>query len=352
MAQEAQTHPISRFLPLWIVAGFLEIPFFEALFFPNPTLLNNYVGFSALTHLIAIILLFFSIPKGFGWFHGERLWARTFIFWLLYLPMIGWIISGVLFIGHTYFAKEYIFEEDEQEEETYDIYGKPYGIPTYSGDPSRRIFEELDVVPLVDIFKGEDSNLKRGAIERLVKMRTPEAIGVLQKYKKDSSPDIRFFINSGLTQIKKYFDDELKAAQSEMKQDYYKISARFFLAKEYLHYARSGLLDKKTSDYYEQEAIHHLNEVIKTPYASEQAYWMLIDNYLDLEEWDKALKVLNDLEKNRSSVNTKKIIKTKITIYFNTKQLNQLLKEFSNLKALGSTEPKWSAHLNWWGQGP
>ncbi|EKD41926.1 MAG: hypothetical protein ACD_73C00439G0001, partial [uncultured bacterium] len=52
-----------------------------------------------------------------------------------------------------------------------------------------RVLTELDFMPLADIMEGNDASLKRGAIERLGELKTPEAIQLLMKYRSDPLPE-------------------------------------------------------------------------------------------------------------------------------------------------------------------
>jgi hypothetical protein len=347
MSEKINRLPLPKFLLLWFTAGACELPFLEAMISPVPIFLNEQTPLTLALHLTAIVLMFFSVPKGVGWFRGERLWARTFMFWLLYLPFVGWILSGCILLCHRFLNKEYVFEEDEIDPVL--LYTSLRGIPKYTGDPSKRLLQETDIVPLVDIFKGSDLNLKRGAIERLTELKTPEAIRVLTEHKQDSSPEVRFFINTALTRVKKEFDEELKSAQRKMKENYYKVSARFFLAKEYLAYAKSQLLDPKTSDYYLQEAQHHLQAVIKSEYASDEAYMLMIQHLMDTNQWDLALETLNQLEKRNKTIPQHRLIGARLNIYFQLGQGEKIQEELRHLKATTTLNAEWVSILNWWG---
>ncbi len=60
------------------------------------------------------------------------------------------------------------------------------------GNRNTFIEQELGVEPIVDILRGTDSGLKRGAIKVLGNLQSREAVTLLRKCLKDPDPEIRF----------------------------------------------------------------------------------------------------------------------------------------------------------------
>lgn len=248
----------------------------------NPGLLG--VGL----HLLSLVFLFFAPPKGLGWFYRERLWAQPFIFPLGWIPFFGWLICiPVFLVAYGKNPLNYIDEDEDAE-----LFQLPLlwrGAFGKHSNIQEKVLEELDFVPLIDILEGDNPELKRGAIERLGQIRDPEAIRALIQHKSDALPEVRFYISSALTRIKNEFDEELEAAKEQMKKDVYKISARLLLARVYLQYANSDLLDEVASRTYKNEAIYHLEYAVKSDFAKLSSLTLLVECLTAMGQWDRAL---------------------------------------------------------------
>lgn len=323
---------MKRLFLTWIGAGLLETPFTMLLFLPHFSFLERHLFWSLVAHGIAFVLLFKTSPRKS---------------WLFLLPFFGWFFALLPLLSDR--SKEVgpmalqLFPEDE----SWPLPGQPErGQPITpeklfpNVERKERVLQELDFLSLADILGGADALLKRGAIERLAQLKTPEAIKLLLTHRTDSSMEIRFYATSALARIKKEFDEELESAKQEMKKDIYKVSARFLLAKRYLSYARSHLLDPETEASYEREALHHLQFVTGSPYGSEEANWLLLEIYRNREAWDEAFAILGQGNRFEQS---------KAMMYYAMGQFDQLVAQLSTMKATGILAKEWVPIADWWG---
>src|SRR3989338_167489 len=81
----------TRFVFCWLVAGFCEGLFF---YFLDQNW-SRAIG----AHLAACLILFFSVPRGPGWFHPERKWGVVFLLLAGCFPILGWLVSAVLYVA-------------------------------------------------------------------------------------------------------------------------------------------------------------------------------------------------------------------------------------------------------------
>jgi hypothetical protein len=211
-----------------------------------------------------------------------------------------------------------------------------------------RIVSALDFVPLVEIFAGSDIDLKRGAIEQLIRLRTPEAIQTLLEHRSDPSLEVRYYINAALARVKNEFDEELDAARHQMHLEVYKNSDRVFLAKIYLQYARSGLLDVELARNYEGEAIFHLTFVIDSQTPTSEAYRVLIECYSAREQWLQAEAVVRRARDVRL-LESSELDRYQVMILYHTRRYCEIAKLMSEMSRAGELPNDWQTAALWWG---
>lgn len=211
-----------------------------------------------------------------------------------------------------------------------------------------RIVGALDFVPLVEIFSGTDIDLKRGAIEQLVRLRTPDAIQTLLDHRSDPSLEVRYYVNAALARVKDEFDEELDAARQQMHVETYKSSDRIFLAKIYLQYAHSGLLDAELARNYESEAIFHLTFVIDSQSPLPEAYQALIDCYMEREQWEQAESVVQRARETQL-LSAAEIEQYQVLICYHTGRYFEIPNAMRSMRAAGELPESWQTAALWWG---
>lgn len=330
---------MARILLLFLASGLLEIPFFAAFFGGKNSLLEGQSLWVWTGHFLAALLLFVvGSPQG-----------RTLCFFTALLPGWGWLGSLLLFsLSLKRGSPDFKRSEEGQEAFWWEV-------PETSVQPrfretsrSEQVQKELDLMSLADILIGADNDLKRGAVEKLAQIRTPEAIQTLLQYRSDPSLEVRFYVTSALTRIKKDFDEELVSAKKGMKQDLQKVSARVFLAKIYLQYVRSGLLDEGMRSAYEREALYHLRFAIETPWADREAYWMLTHLHQERGEGEEALAVLKKLEEVKK-VPQFDLVRKSAEIHYEQGNYHGLLADLRWIREKGINDKQWVALSQWWG---
>lgn len=335
---------MTRFLLFWIPAGLLEIPFFLAFTFDSSFLMNQ-ASLSLGLHLTATVLLFFCEPRGKGWWNPERLWARNVAAVTAIFPFVGWMAMGLL----TFIKKIKPYEVTTSVEEEMD-FGAPAreSFTIRNVNKKERILKELDFLPFAEILAGSDTELKRGAIERLVEFRTAGATSLLEKYRSDPSADIRFLVTTALARIKKDFEEELHAARETVQKDTHHIGSRISLARTYLQYARSKLLDATTAKGYMSEALYHLEFSALAEETPAEAFRLLIGIFREQGDWKRVLQILDMMEKRKVET-VEKIAEIRLETYHEMGRYGDGLKTLRELRASGLLNAKLSPIADWWG---
>ena len=323
-----------RFLSFWILSGVLEYPFWEVFLGPAPFFLDRHPFYSMGLHAAAVAVLFFS----------SRVIPKTFLLFPAVFPVFGWAAMAAF-----YFLRRGLPPVSSPAGEESSVTAAELREPMLSPLLKQaRILEELDFLPLADILAGEEIDLKRGAIDRLAELKNPEAIRMLLSCRSDPSPDVRFFATSALTRIKKGFDEELESARREMQKDAYSVNGRIILAKIYLQYSRSHLLDFATAEAYEREALYHLEHCVEAKGADKTVFQMLLSIYMGHQEWDMALKIIDQFEKSGAGA-PEEISKLKVDIYFKTGRYEKVVQEMASMNKIGIHDSQYQALVNFWG---
>ncbi len=331
-----------RFLALWALAGGAEFPLMA-----DVLGLGNYPLIVAWgCHVAAAVLTGMAVIHWDGIFSLSQRWTWWLVLWVLLLPGAGWLFGGILVMtGWKRFIPQNAGEEEDVLAASLSVV-----LPKLSEVASGRIARELDFVPLVEILGGDDINLKRGAIEQLARLRTPEAIQVLMSHRSDPSMEMRFYVNSSLVRIKKEFDEALDAARYQMRLDVDSVGDRLNLAKIYLSYAESGLLDSDLMTAYEGEAIFHLNFVLNSNTPTPEAAQLLIGCQIRLRNWANAEDLVQK-SRDLKLITDTTMAEYQAEILYSRRQFNKVGEVLRSIPGGSSLSANWQSTLLWWGVG-
>lgn len=125
------------------------------------------------------------------------------------------------------------------------------------------LHDELSIQPVVDILEGEDAALKRGAIQLLRRLGTPDAVRTLKKSLGDSNAEVRFYAHTALTRLEEGYAERLGQAQETLRDDDHE--GLMALAKIQQEYAASGLPDDSIRTQMLLEARSNMVKALETP---------------------------------------------------------------------------------------
>lgn len=279
-----------------------------------------------------------------GLFTLSQRWTWWIFLWVLLLPGAGWVFGGILVaVGWRVRDPDKILTEEDA------LAVSPSVVPTKPDEmPTARIAKELDFVPLVEVLASDDINLKRGAIEQLSRLRTPEAIQVLMAHRSDPSMEMRFYVNSSLVQIKREFDEALDAARNQMRMDVDNVAGRLNLAKIYLLYAASGLLDSDLMMAYEGEAIFHLTYVLNSNAPTRESAQMLIGYQIRIRDWAQAEETVQKA-RNLKLIDDAEMAEYQAEILYSRRQFNKIGDALRTIPSWAPLSADWKTSLLWWG---
>jgi len=111
---------------------------------------------------------------------------------------------------------------------------------------------ELNVEPIRDILSSDDQDMKRGAVDYLGRIGTPEAVRMLKQCLADDSPEVRFMSHTMLGRIDEKHVKRIKNLQSDLEKASIEDHALLHekLGYCYKAYSDSQLLELSTRDYY------------------------------------------------------------------------------------------------------
>lgn len=211
---------------------------------------GDVLSLAILLHLAAASSLFCVPILNFESRAGSiRFYAHLTAWLTLFLPAIGLAGSSLTFFWVKVFLKEKGIVEDHMELTDYSI-GEIQS-PGSGGNPQVFLQDELSVEPIMDILAGNDEDLKRGAVDLLGRIATPEAIHLLRGCLTNPSADCRFYSHSKLARLDETHARKIKEVQELVgsRQGDEAEDLRH-LGDVYRDYAESGLIEDETRDHY------------------------------------------------------------------------------------------------------
>lgn len=120
-----------------------------------------------------------------------------------------------------------------------------------------------EIQPIIEIFRGTDLELKKGAIDSLTVKGDMNSIRLLKDALDYSDPEIRYFIAEALTKISKQYSDQIFVAKSALEQDPGSEEKLLKLADCYYDFANCMIEDHTLNQYYYELAAFYFSEILK-----------------------------------------------------------------------------------------
>ena len=240
MPEPAKSSADRRFFLLWLLSGLLDIPLLWVVSGGDPLLP---LPWAFLLHLLAAASAFLAPPKEKGFFSHTRHWGEALGFLTLFIPGIGWLLAGagMALHGEAAHAKgAYRFDEDASDAVN------PLAAAGTPAAVKKQLADAMDVLPAADALLSVDPALKRGALEVLARIRTPQAIAWIVRARSDAHPEVRFYATSALTTLKRDFETSMRAAEKEAFERPGELGPQLTLQRIRCEYARTGLLEPGT----------------------------------------------------------------------------------------------------------
>lgn len=344
MTKPAAISANARSVLLWLGSGLLEIPLIAVLAgaaTPLPLL------WAAVFHAASSALLFFAPPRDKGWFQPTRHWGEPFTLIAFFLPVLGWLASG-WFLWHsremTAHKEAYRFDNDAPEDSNpLATLGTPQAI-------RKDLADALDVLPAADALLSRDPALKRGAIETLAKIRTPESVGWILRARTDADPEVRFYATSALTRLKGEYETGIRAAEREAVLRPGNPALRLAIHRVRYEYAVSGILDGPARDSILGECRKQLGpSADRDPDAARLAF--LVDRAIDPGGAFAALERLERLDPRRSGRWLRERAELNFILGRHAETARLLKSRRAEALADSTGDREWQSAVLWWTDG-
>lgn len=246
-------------------------------------------------HLLGSLLFAFS---GCLWFKAQKNTFHIHFFSFLFLSYFCFsflaLIGILLFLLLALFfpPSKQDFKESEEFEEELSQFWEILPVDKLSEDIRETVHSHLEIEPYVDILKGYDEELKKGALEQLAKMKTEEAVRLIQMALRDGNPEIRYTASLKLKKIEDEFSEQIGIVKEKLKREKTKENHNL-LGGIYSQFCRMNLLDPVTQDYYYKLALNEY--VISLQIDSKQPLILksLAENYFAIHRLDHMLEIVN-----------------------------------------------------------
>ncbi|MBF0451199.1 MAG: HEAT repeat domain-containing protein [Candidatus Magnetomorum sp.] len=167
-----------------------------------------------------------------------------------FMPMIGLFGCLAVYVSIVGLITSKGLAEDYQEETSYSVEEDP--LPDSVKNHEAFLSNELDVEPIRDILTSDDPDMKRGAVDYLGRIGSPEAVRLLKQCLADDSPEVRFMSHTMLGRIDEKHIRRIKDIQTDLSkassEDQPILQEK--LGYCYKAYTDSELLEVSTRDYY------------------------------------------------------------------------------------------------------
>lgn len=296
-----------------------------------------------LMHLMAS----FIVAMGFSTFGMEKSGKRPNLFILIIcvtIPIFGPFAIYLSVILHkTLLRRKGLVEEIERAMKT-------EMTPTYRlpiPNLTQFIHEEMELQPIVDIFHGQDNELKREAIGLAKVMRDPSTTNALKKALNDPDLEIKIFAAQTLSALEKDFFRDIEEACDQIDQAPSDAEGYKRLAEVYVRYCESGLLDKSLKEYYLRLALEKFKKCLTLMGDGDADVLTKIGRvYMKLGNYSEALIYLKAAI-NRDKRNLEAYL-AKAEVDYCLRKFGDTVKDFQIIKDMNPTDPKVIALREWW----
>lgn len=341
MQKQERTSADTHFILMWACSALLEAPVLCVMIgWPLPL-----PGFLVVAlHILGAACIFFAPPMEKGWFHSTRHWGAPLALLALLLPGVSWILAGwvVLRNPRAHLEKEaYRFEAETDDINPVAALGTPDAI-------RRQLADSLDVLPASDALLGQDPSLKRGAIETLSRIRTPDALAWVLQAQKDPDAEIRFYATSAITNVKREFENAIQAAEKEALRSPGDPLVQLSLVRVRYEFATAGILDPQACEVILKDCRARLNGYAERNVDFARLLY-LVERRLSPT---RALAALDRLEATDPDMR-RRWVRERAELLFSEGRYGELRGLLSERKAdLTGTEKAdrpWAAAITWWG---
>ena len=245
--------------------------------------------------------LYFHILASFLFALAATLWFKFYVhlFSFFILSSFCWSLFALLgiplflFIRFllSHFSKS-MFQEPPENDEDMSLLLELLPPEKLSEDILESVHGRLEIEPYIDILKGYDDELKKGALEQLAKIKNKEAVQLIQMALEDSNPEIRYTASIKLKKIEDELSEQISIVKEKLKREQTKENHNH-LGDAYSQFCRMALLDSATQDHYYKLALQEYILSLQIDPKQSLILKSLAENYFAIHRPDQALSILH-----------------------------------------------------------
>ena len=157
-----------------------------------------------------------------------------------------------------------------------------------------------EMQPIVEILRGPDRELQKGAIDTLAAKGDIHSIKLLKDALGYANPEVRYFIVESLNKISKNYSDEIYAANLALEEEPDSRENMLRLAECYYELANSEIEDHSLNHYFYEQAERVFSKASKYTELEDPEKKKYGNTLQKIGRKKEAMDIFNALDKNQS----------------------------------------------------
>ncbi len=215
---------------------------------------------------------------------------------LTLLPFFGSLLFLMALIYLIFVKKDekIAFSTEDTEEEMYGFFEfeKPQKSEEELGEVLARA---LEIEPYIDILRGRDTELKKGALNKLSEIVTPNSVKIMRMALRDENPEVRLMASQALSKIEEKINSDVASASERVSQSPRSIEARNNLGALYYRYALLDIHDETTRRFHLQKALNEFLASLQENCDQEKILLLLGKIFLRIQNYQKAAEIFKKI---------------------------------------------------------
>lgn len=242
-------------------------------------------------------LFYYKFPRQTG---ESKFWKWLVIAFSFFIPVygpLGFVILFLLLANRMKTIKEpgiIRLEEHLQHVQTLALGGRQ--MPDYNWKNSK------EIQPIVEILRGPDRELQKGAIDTLTAKKDIHSIKLLKDALGYANPEVRYFIVESLNTISKKYSDEIYAAKLALEEEPDSGELLLRLAECYYELAKSEIEDQFLNHYFYEQAERVFSNARKYKELEDSEKKKYGNTLRKIGRQKEAMDIFNALDKNQTVV--------------------------------------------------
>ena len=256
---------------------------------PQPILAHAGASFIAALFALPFLKERFHLP----WY------SLSFAFTFLSLTLLPFFGSLLILTTLTYLVfvkkdKKMAFSVEDMEADMYQFFEfeKPERSEEELGETLARA---LEIEPYVDILKGHDTELKKGALNKLSEIVDPNSVKIMRIALHDDNAEVRLMASKSLSKIEETINNELVSAIERVNKEPRNIDARNSLGTVYYRYASLNLHDESSQHFHLQNALNEFLTSLQINPKQEKILLFLGKIFLLIHNFEKAKEIFRKI---------------------------------------------------------